>query len=97
MLRVNHETMYLWLYREAGEGGQMYRYLVRAHRKRRRQNKYGCGRGVIANRLDISQRPVGANNRSRYGHWEGDTMVGHKHQGRIVTHVERKSRYLLAR
>ncbi len=95
--RVSHETIYQWLYREAGNGGQLYRFLVRAHRKRRRQVKYGCGRGVIANRLDISQRPVGANNRSRYGHWEGDTMVGHKHQGRIVTHVERKSRYLLAR
>lgn len=96
-LRVSHETIYQWLYREAGDGGQLYRCLVRAHRKRRRQHKYGAGRGVLANRCPISQRPAGATNRSRYGHWEGDTMVGYQHQGRIVTHVERKSRYLLAR
>ncbi len=24
--RVSHETIYLWLYREAGGGGQLYRY-----------------------------------------------------------------------
>ncbi len=55
--------------------------------------------GVASLRIVLisPKRPVGANNCSRYGHWEGDTMVGHKHQGRIVTHVERKSRYGLAR
>ena len=25
-VRVSHETIYQWLYREAGDGGQMYRY-----------------------------------------------------------------------
>lgn len=96
-LPVSPETIYQWVYRDARDGGQLYRYLVRSHRKRQRQHKYGACRGTLANRQPIAQRPAGATNRSRYGHWEGDTMVGHRHQGRIMTHVERKSRYLVAR
>ena len=45
---------------------------------------------------DSSKRPEVVNQRKRFGDWEGDTMVGRQHQGRLVTHVERKSRYLLA-
>lgn len=52
-------------------------------------------RGHIPDRVDISKRPDIVNRRGRYGDWEGDTLVGHRHQGRLVTHVERKSRYLL--
>jgi IS30 family transposase len=35
--------------------------------------------------------------RQRYGDWEGDTVVGPKHQSAIVTVVDRKSGYLLTR
>jgi IS30 family transposase len=34
--------------------------------------------------------------RSRYGHWEGDTIVGKGRSGYIATFVERKSGYLKA-
>ena len=95
-MQISHESIYQWLYREAAHGCTLYQQLPRSHKKRKKQFRYGTGRGLIPNRLDIRYRPSGANNRSRYGHWEGDTMVGKLRQGRIVTHVERKSRYLLA-
>lgn len=95
--RVSHETIYQWIYRNASEGGQDYKHLVRAHKRRRKHYKYGQCRGLIPNRVDISQRPDAIERRQRYGHWEGDTMVGGNQQGRIVTHVERKSRFLMAR
>jgi IS30 family transposase len=96
--RVHTETIYQyqWVYNDAMQGGELYRHLVRHHKKRRKQQRYGSLRGHIPNRTDISERPVVVDERRRYGDWEGDTMVGYHHQGRFVTHVERKSRYLLA-
>lgn len=95
-MRVSPETIYQWIFKEAEQGGTLYTHLVRSHKKRRKQRRYGSLRGHIVNRTDISERPKIVDKRRRYGDWEGDTMVGHKHQGRLVTHVERKSRYLLA-
>ena len=53
-------------------------------------------RGKIPNTTSISERPAGANNRSRYGHWESDTVLGMRKTGCIGTHVERKSGFLVA-
>lgn len=44
----------------------------------------------------ISRRPAHVMKRTRYGHWEGDTVRGNKHSGYIATFVERKSGYLMA-
>ena len=95
-MRISAETVYQWLYKQAAQGGMRYQQLIRTHKKRQKRYKYGRCRGAIANRTGIEQRPVGANQRYRYGHWEGDTMVGCRQRGRIDTHVERKSRYLMA-
>jgi len=95
-MRVSSETIYQWIYKEAEQGGQLYTYLVRRHKKRRKQRRYGYFRGHIPDRVDIDFRPAVVAKRIRYGDWEGDTLVGYKHQGRLVTHVERKSRYLIS-
>src|SRR5208283_3535172 len=42
-----------------------------------------AGRGLIPNRIDISERPL--------GDWEGDTVVGAGHKGGLLTLVERKT------
>jgi IS30 family transposase len=44
----------------------------------------------------IDRRPTSAQRRSRYSHWEEDTMVSRVNQARIETVVERKSGYLQA-
>ena len=53
-------------------------------------------REKIPNTTPISERPAGAENRSRYGHWESDTVLGMRKTGCFGTHVERKSGYLVA-
>lgn len=50
----------------------------------------------IPDTTPISERPAGAENRSRYGHWESDTVLGMRKTGCFGTHVERKSGYLVA-
>ena len=44
----------------------------------------------------IHERPISAEHRSRFGHWEGDTVRGKTGHSALVTLVERKSRYLLS-
>ena len=70
--------------------------MCRSHKKRRRQRRYGTGRGLIPGRVSIDKRPDLVATRQRFGDWEGDTVEGAKGSGHITTHVERKSRYLIA-
>lgn len=95
-MRVSHETIYRWIYLDAGEGGDLYSHLRRRHKKRRRQTRYGSGRRFLPGRVSISERPTIVETRERYGDWEGDSLEGAKGTGAFATHVERKSRYLLA-
>lgn len=94
-MRISPETIYQWIYQDTREGGELYQHLLRRHKKRRRQVAYGT-RGLIPGRVSIHERPVSIENRRRFGHWESDTVEGAKGSGGIATHVERKSRYLVA-
>ena len=63
------------------------------HKKRKSTND---NRGKIPNTVNISQRPSGCTNRSRFGHFESDTVLGMRKTGLLGTHVERKSGFLVA-
>lgn len=52
--------------------------------------------GKIPNTVNISQRPSGCTNRSRFSHFESDTVLGMRKTGLLGTHVERKSGFLVA-
>ena len=95
-MRVSQETIYQWVYRDSALGGKLYRCLRRGHRRRRKQGRYGAGRGLIPGRVGIVERPGIVGQRARIGDWEGDTVEGARGKGGIVSVVERKSRYLLA-
>lgn len=89
---VSHETIYQYIYKKAKH---LYTFLARSHRKRmRRIGKYG-NRGQIPNRKFIEQRPLIVEERSRFGDYEVDLMIGKGHQGALVVLSERKSRRIL--
>lgn len=92
-MQLSPESIYRHIHQDYRAGGTLYRYL-RQHRPKRRPR---CSKRKqrIANRRSIHQRPPGANDRSEGGHWESDSVLGTG--GRIITHVERVSGYLLAR
>ena len=92
-MRLSTETIYRWVYRDAARGGRLFNCLCRHHKKRRKQHRYGTGRGLIPGRVSIHLRPELVAARERFGDWEGDTVEGAKGSGNITTHVERKSRY----
>lgn len=95
-MQVSHEALYQWIYLDAINGGTLYTHLRCHHKKRRKQKRYGSGRGLIPGRVSISERPAAVDLRERFGDWEGDSVEGSKGSGAIASHVERKSRYLIA-
>jgi IS30 family transposase len=95
--QVSTEAIYRLIYRDYKKGGILWWYL----RSRRKKRKHHLGRpdqrGQIEGRKFIDERPEAVERRSRYGHWEGDTMIGRRHKGVIFTGIERKSRYIVAK
>jgi len=92
ILAISHETIYRHIWRDKRRGGTLHVHLRRANKLRRK--RYGAydSRGRLAGKRPIAARPAGAENRSRFGHWEGDTVLGRGQSGAcIVTLVERKS------
>lgn len=64
--------------------------------KHKRRVSAKDNRGKIPNTVNISQRPPGCTNRTRFGHFESDTLLGMRKTGLFGTHVERKSGFLIA-
>lgn len=85
---------YHYIQRDRVLGGRLYKHL---RCQKQRKKTYGAQdlRGIMSGRKRLASRPVGANNRSRLGHWEGDTIIGKNHQGAALTLVDRKSRFTL--
>ena len=66
------------------------------HRGKSRHTKdYVERRGKIRISHDIEERSTEAENRSRIGDWEADTVAGIVGKACLVTLVDRKSRYLI--
>lgn len=90
-------SIYEWL---RSEWGQYYCQFLDSRRYRSRKRQKKVARPMIPDRVSIAERPLGATNRTRYGHWEGDTVVSGKRTGSraaLAVVQERKSRYLDAR
>jgi IS30 family transposase len=94
-LSISHESIYQHIWWDKDEGGDLYKHLRCAQKRRRK--RYGAydSRGRLAGKRPIEERPVGANTRSEFGHWEIDLVHGKGSKDCIVTLVERKTRYTL--
>lgn len=93
---ISHESIYQFIYSEAGVEQQLYKYLMRSRPKR---NQY-YGRKARSNygipgRVAISERPI--LNPKEFGNFEADLtfFTGNKSIN-LSTMVERKTGYLVA-
>lgn len=89
---VSHERIYQFVAKNKSSGGELWMNLRYSHKRRKRRFPSQDRRGQIKNAVCIEKRPVGANNRSRAGHWERDTMIGGERSTGVLVCVERKSR-----
>jgi len=93
---LSHETIYKLIYTNYSGMG-VYRKKLRQGRIRRRNRGSGKSlRGRIPGRVGIEERPEIANEKTEIGHWESDTMIGGNHNGVLVTHVDKASKFLMA-
>lgn len=92
---ICHETIYKFIYNEKPEWKTYLRQKKGKYRRRYGRKKLVKLREKLKkNRIDT--RPEIIERRERLGDWEGDTIVGGEKTQRILTHVDRKSGYLLA-
>ncbi len=98
LFSASKRAIYGYLYSPYGQ--RYCQYLrSRRHGKRRRKGKK-TKRTLIPNKTSIHDRPEYINNKSEYGHYEGDTIVSGKKTGSkvsIVAIYERKAMYVAAR
>lgn len=92
---VSHQTIYEIIKDDKRSGGIWFKSLPQGVRKRRKTYGKGEKRGVIKNRVGIGKRPAEVENKKRLGDWEGDTIVGGKDKGGLLSFVERKSQYVV--
>jgi IS30 family transposase len=93
---LSHTSVYRWLWTRSKAFLKSIWHCLR-HKKLRR--RYGTKRREqqreLLKKRWIDDRPQTVNDRLFFGHWEGDTVHGHNHNGYLVTLVERKSGYAL--
>ena len=70
---------------------------LRHRGKPRRPKGYVSNRGKIPISNELSERPIEANERTRLGDWEADTIVGFNRKSGLLTLVDRKSRFLICK
>ena len=91
---VSHETIYQWAYKE-----KLTAHLPRGKpRRHRRRWRLRASRGTqgLGPVPAITERPTIVASRRRFGDWEGDSMLGRRRKGVVVSvQQERKSRYIV--
>jgi len=96
-MRISHEAIYQAIYADS-RLRFLIKFLPQARPKRRKRGQGKSRRGpTIPNRVGIEERPEVVEERSRFGDWEGDTVVGSHQQGNLITLAERRSRLLRSR
>lgn len=103
-LQVSSATIYRALHNGLLDGGTLWHkrkcdrcsFHLRRKGKPRKKNGIQRQQGSLHIVYTIAQRPASANERRELGHWESDTVVGKRGGARLLTQVDRRSRYLLA-
>ena len=95
--RISHETIYKFIAQVAEEGTDYAPFLRFGIRKRRYGYRGKSKYQRIRRGRSIEERPPAAETRREFGHFESDTVKGKvTSPAGIATHLERKTRFLVA-
>ena len=90
-IKLSHERIYQMIWQDKRDGDDLWRSLRRRGKRYNKRGGKNAGRGLIPDRIDISERPNIVARKARLGDWEGDTVVSAGHKGGLLTLVERKT------
>jgi transposase, IS30 family len=88
---VSHERIYQYIWSDKRKGGDLHKNLRHKGKKYRKRGNLKDKRGMILNRIDISERPPVVESRERFGDLEIDTIIGKDRKGAILTINDRKT------
>ena len=92
-ISISHERIYQYIWANKRAGGTLFKHLRHKGKKYNySRNTNAAGRGHIANRIDIKERPAVVEEKKRLGDLEIDLIIGAKHQGAVLTVVDRMSK-----
>ena len=95
---VSYETLYQWIWSEKKHGNrELSDHLRHNGRKYGKRGAANRSRGIIKDRVGIENRPQIVNDKSRFGDFEIDTMIGKNHKGAIMTANDRCTQIVLIR
>lgn len=97
MIAVGKTTIYRFLERDRLRGGSLKKHLRHGGKPYKTKGAKTAGRGLIPGRVDIDARPDIVEEKSRFGDFEGDTVIGKDHKGALLTLVDRASKLLIVR
>ena len=93
---LSHETLYSWLYRPQQIKEKLWKHLPR-HKRKRGLRKYQKAKASnIPRRVSIHQRPQEINDKTTFGHFEGDLMSFQKNSQHMLVIRERKTAFTLS-
>ncbi len=92
---VSIERVYQYIWQDKKDNGILHKKLRRKGRKYRNRGASKDSRGIIKNRVPISERPKIVEDRTRLGDFEIDTIIGQNHKGAILTINDRVSGFVL--
>lgn len=103
--RISCNTIYRAIYsgmfdtpaQRRSTGNRGAKRKLRHRGKPRHSKNYKENRGGLKITHSIAERPAAANERTRFGDWEADTVLGKLGGACLVTLVDRKSRLLVCR
>ena len=90
-LSISVPTIYRRIKKDRRWGGELFKDLRIVPKRRRKRYRSEDYRGQLKGKLGIDERPEECNNRSEFGHWEGDTVMGSNKFECVLTLVERKT------
>ena len=92
-IRLSHETIYRYIYRDATRHEQLKPFLRQGGKHRRKRYGSGARASSIPHRVSITERPQEVEAKTRLGDWECDTVIGQDRKSVLVTVVDRASLY----
>ena len=93
-IKVSHESIYQFVFKNYKEGGDLYKYLRRGRKKRKKRTSLKKQQEVYQKGKSMKDRPEIVEKRSRVGDYERDSIVSKGHKGGVLTIVDRASRLL---
>ena len=94
-VKISHEAIYQYIYRDQINGGELFKNLRHSRRKRKKKRSSRDMRGCIKYRTSIDERPAVVEEKSRIGDWEADLVIGKIDGPPLVTLVDRMSKLTL--